>query len=110
MPAESQYSYSTSVNLGSAGTPPVFTRAPLGHYLRRPGLNRGVAVALLVSDAGIAPVSAGGIMVYRGSAGTLLAFTGAHPGHHRRQPWLCWGFTRINCSLSPELTGTLPGC
>ncbi|KAH3833458.1 hypothetical protein DPMN_106768 [Dreissena polymorpha] len=98
MPAESRYSYGTSVNWRSAGTPPAFTGAPPGHYRRRPGLNRCVAVALPGSDAGIAPVSAGGVTVYRGSGGTLPAFTGAPPGHNRRQPWLCRSFTGINRS------------
>ncbi|KAH3728877.1 hypothetical protein DPMN_054840, partial [Dreissena polymorpha] len=41
-----------------------------------PRLNRGVAAALPGSDAGITPVSAGVVTVYRGSAGTLQAFTG----------------------------------
>ncbi|KAH3892625.1 hypothetical protein DPMN_016746 [Dreissena polymorpha] len=66
------------------------------------GDDRGVAVALPGSDAGIDTVSAGGVTVYRGSAGTLPAFTGAlpattrampgrcrlSPGHYRRQPGL----------------------
>ncbi|KAH3879746.1 hypothetical protein DPMN_003652 [Dreissena polymorpha] len=47
-PAESRYSYGTSVNRRSDGTPLAFTGAPPGHYRRRPGLNRGVAVALPV--------------------------------------------------------------
>ncbi|KAH3776432.1 hypothetical protein DPMN_177857 [Dreissena polymorpha] len=97
MPAESRYSYGTSVNRRSAGTPPAFTGAPPGHY-RRLRLNRGVTVAPPESDAGIAPVSAGGVTVDRGSAGTLSAFTGAPPGHYRRQPGLCRGFTGINRS------------
>ncbi|KAH3691341.1 hypothetical protein DPMN_190897 [Dreissena polymorpha] len=110
MPAESRYIYGSSVNRRSSGTPSAFTGAPPGHYRRRPGLNRGVAVALPGSDDGIVPVSAGGVTVYRGSAGTLPAFTGAQPGNYQRQPWLCRGFTGINCSCSTGLTGTLPGC
>ncbi|KAH3823586.1 hypothetical protein DPMN_125394 [Dreissena polymorpha] len=85
--------------------------APLGHYRRRPPLNRGVAVALPGSDTGIAPMSAGGVTVDQGSAGTLpgrwrdaagfhRGSTGTPPGHYRRQPWLCLGFTGINRSLS----------
>ncbi|KAH3810045.1 hypothetical protein DPMN_138427 [Dreissena polymorpha] len=100
MPTEFRYSYGTSVNRRSAGTPSAFTGAPPGHYRRRSGLKRGVTVALPGSDAGIAPVSAGGVTVYRGSAGTLPAFTGAPPGHYRRQPWLCRDFTGINRSFS----------
>ncbi|KAH3775466.1 hypothetical protein DPMN_176868 [Dreissena polymorpha] len=88
MPTESRYSYVTSVNRRSAGRPPAFISAPPGHNRRRPGSNRGVAVALPASDAGIAPVSAGGVTVYRGSAGTLPTFTGAPSGHYRRQPGL----------------------
>ncbi|KAH3775833.1 hypothetical protein DPMN_177240 [Dreissena polymorpha] len=95
-----RYSYGTSVNWRSGGTPPAFTGAPPGHYQRRLGLNWGVAVALPGSYAGIAPVTAGGVTVYRGSAGTLPAFTGAPPWHYRRQPWLCRGFTGINRSYS----------
>ncbi|KAH3719765.1 hypothetical protein DPMN_062637 [Dreissena polymorpha] len=80
--------------------PLAFTGAPPGHYWRRQGCNRGVAVALPGSDAGLDTVSAGGVTVYRGSAGTLPAFTGApttgampgrcrlSPGHYRRQPGL----------------------
>ncbi|KAH3834991.1 hypothetical protein DPMN_108324 [Dreissena polymorpha] len=98
MPAKSQYSYGTSVNRRSAGTPPAFTGTPPGHYRRRPGFNRGIAVAQPGSDAGIAPVSAGGVTVYRGSAGTLPAFTEAPLGHFRRRPGLCRGFTGINRS------------
>ncbi|KAH3896493.1 hypothetical protein DPMN_020670 [Dreissena polymorpha] len=58
--------------------------------LRRhsPGLRLGITsddwdltVALLGSDASIAPLSACGVTVYRGSARTLPAFTGAPPGH-----------------------------
>ncbi|KAH3892814.1 hypothetical protein DPMN_016944 [Dreissena polymorpha] len=93
MPAESRHSYGTSVNRRSAGTPPAFTGVPPGHYRRRPGLNRGVAVALPGSDAGIAPVSAGGVTVYRGFAGfhrgstwAFPATTGARPGLHRDKP------------------------
>ncbi|KAH3867277.1 hypothetical protein DPMN_030403 [Dreissena polymorpha] len=93
MPAESRYSYGTSVNRRSAGTPPAFNGAPPGHYRRRSRLNRCVAVALSGSDAGIAPVSAGEVTVDRGSVGTLPAFTGAPPGHYRRQPGFCRGFT-----------------
>ena len=95
MTAESQYSYGPSVNRRYAGTPLAFTGAPSGHYRRRPGLNRGVAVALPGSDAGIAPVSAGGVTVYRGSVGTLPSFTGAPLGHYRQKPGLCRGFTGI---------------
>ncbi|KAH3786891.1 hypothetical protein DPMN_165006 [Dreissena polymorpha] len=80
-------------------TPEEFTRDPPGHYRRRPGLNRGVAVALPGSEC-IAPVAAGGVTEYRDSVGTLPAFTGAPPGHYRRQPWLFRGFTGINRSLS----------
>ncbi|KAH3793798.1 hypothetical protein DPMN_147320 [Dreissena polymorpha] len=80
--------------------PLAFTGAPPGHYRRRPRLSRGVAVALPGSDAGIAPVSTGGVTVDRGSAGTVSAFTGASPGHYRRKPGLCRGFTGINRSLS----------
>ncbi|KAH3857035.1 hypothetical protein DPMN_099632 [Dreissena polymorpha] len=98
MPAESLYIYGTSVNRRSAGTPSAFIGAPPGHYRRRPGLNRGVAVALPASDAGIAPVSAGGVTVYRCSAGTLPAFAGAPLGLYRRQPGLCRGFTGIKRS------------
>ncbi|KAH3817464.1 hypothetical protein DPMN_119000 [Dreissena polymorpha] len=68
MPTESRYSYGTSVNRRHSRTPPAFTGAPPWHYRRRPWLNRGVAVALPGSDAGIAPVSVGGVTVYRGSA------------------------------------------
>ncbi|KAH3850981.1 hypothetical protein DPMN_093457 [Dreissena polymorpha] len=89
--------------------PPAFTGALPGHYRRRPGLNRCVAVALPGSDAGIAPVSAGGVTVYRGSTGTLPAFTLAPPGDFRRQPWLC-RFSPGLTVASPGLTGTLPGC
>ncbi|KAH3752851.1 hypothetical protein DPMN_187477 [Dreissena polymorpha] len=46
MLAESWCSYGTSVNRRSAETPPAFTVAPPGNYGRRPGLNRGVAIAL----------------------------------------------------------------
>ncbi|KAH3727799.1 hypothetical protein DPMN_053744 [Dreissena polymorpha] len=100
MPAESRYSYGTTLNRRSAGTPPAFTGAPPGHYRRRPGLNRRVSVALPGSDAGIVPVSSGGVTVYRGSAGTLPAFTGAPPGHYRRHPGLSRDSTGINRSLS----------
>ncbi|KAH3817723.1 hypothetical protein DPMN_119278 [Dreissena polymorpha] len=58
----------------------------------------GVKTGRCRNSAGIAPVSAGGVTVYRGFAGTLSAFTGAPPGHYRRQPWLCRGFTGINRS------------
>ncbi|KAH3776258.1 hypothetical protein DPMN_177678 [Dreissena polymorpha] len=80
MPTESRYSYGSSENRRYAGTPPT------GHYRRRPRLNQGIAVALPWSDAGIAPVSAGGVTLDRGYTGTLPAFTGAPPGHYRRQP------------------------
>ncbi|KAH3844193.1 hypothetical protein DPMN_086448 [Dreissena polymorpha] len=86
MPAASRYSQA-------------LTGAPLGHYRRRPRLNRGVAVALPGSVARIAPASLGGVTVDRGFAGTLPAFTGAPPGHYRRQPGLCRGFIWINRSL-----------
>ncbi|KAH3694248.1 hypothetical protein DPMN_081688 [Dreissena polymorpha] len=91
----------TRDNRGSTGKDrqrPARHREQPGRHWEQPGrhrsstgaqLNRGVAVALPVSDAGIAPVSAGGVTVYRGSAGTLPAFTGAPPGHYRRQPLLC---------------------
>ncbi|KAH3697838.1 hypothetical protein DPMN_085348 [Dreissena polymorpha] len=98
MPAESRYSYGTSINRRSARTPPAFIWAPPGHYRRRPALNRGVSVALPGSDASVAPVNACGVTVYRGSAGTLPAFTRAPPRHYRQQPWLCRGFTGINRS------------
>ncbi|KAH3888430.1 hypothetical protein DPMN_012465 [Dreissena polymorpha] len=62
-----------------------------GHYRRRLRCNRGVAVALPGSDTGIAPVSAGGVTVYRGFAGTLPAFT-----------WVSTG-------ALPATTGALPG-
>ncbi|KAH3702319.1 hypothetical protein DPMN_077333 [Dreissena polymorpha] len=61
-------------------------------------LNRGVDVALPGCDSGIAPLSGGGVTVYRDSAGTLPAFTGARLGHYRRQPWLLRGFTGLNRS------------
>ncbi|KAH3753454.1 hypothetical protein DPMN_002102 [Dreissena polymorpha] len=86
MPAESRYSYGTSVNRCSDGMPLAFTGAPHGHYRRRPDLNRGVAVALPGSDAGIAPVSAGGVTVYLGSVGTLPAFIWALPATNRASP------------------------
>ncbi|KAH3791385.1 hypothetical protein DPMN_144870 [Dreissena polymorpha] len=98
MPAECRYSYGTSVNRCTAGMPPEFTGAPPGHNRRQPRLSRGVAVALPGSDAGIAPVSAGGVTVDRGSAGTLPDFTWASHGHYRRKPGLCRGFTGINRS------------
>ncbi|KAH3790010.1 hypothetical protein DPMN_168204 [Dreissena polymorpha] len=90
MPEESRYSYGTSVNWRSARTPPAFTGAPWGHYRRQPGLNWGVAIALLASDAGIALLSASKVMVYRGSAGTMPAFI------------------RGSIRALPEATGTLP--
>ncbi|KAH3859723.1 hypothetical protein DPMN_102546 [Dreissena polymorpha] len=49
-------------------------------YRRQPGLNRGIAVSLPASDAGIAPLIAGGVT---GSIGALSAKTGALPGLHR---------------------------
>ncbi|KAH3740425.1 hypothetical protein DPMN_047131 [Dreissena polymorpha] len=45
-----------------------------GAYRRLPGLNRCLVVSLPMSDAGIAPVSAGGVT---GSIGALPATTGA---------------------------------
>ncbi|KAH3857901.1 hypothetical protein DPMN_100517 [Dreissena polymorpha] len=63
-------------------------------------------------DADIAPLSAGGVTVYRGSAGTLTAFTGVQPGHYRRQPELCWdaaGFHRCSTGALPATTGALSG-
>ncbi|KAH3787520.1 hypothetical protein DPMN_165644 [Dreissena polymorpha] len=108
MPKESRYTYGKSVNRCSAVTPPPFIGAPPGHY-RRQGLNRGVAVALPGSDAGIALVSAGGVTLYRGSAETLPAFTGAPPGHFRRQPGSA-GASPGYTVASPGWTGTLPGC
>ncbi|KAH3770873.1 hypothetical protein DPMN_172170 [Dreissena polymorpha] len=93
MPAVSRHSYGTSVNRCSVGTPPAFTGAPHGHYRRRPGLNRGFAVALPGSDVGIAPVSAGGVTVCRDAAGfhmgstwALPATTGALSGRQRDIP------------------------
>ncbi|KAH3748317.1 hypothetical protein DPMN_182756 [Dreissena polymorpha] len=71
MLAESRYSYGTSVNRRSAGTPPAFTGAPPGHYRRRSGLNRGVAVALPAK----------------------LRYTGALPGRFRLSPGLHRGIT-----------------
>ncbi|KAH3723468.1 hypothetical protein DPMN_049256 [Dreissena polymorpha] len=62
------------VNRRFAGTPPPFTGASPGHYRRLPELNRGEVVSLPGSDAGIAPVSAGGVT---GSIGALPATTGA---------------------------------
>ncbi|KAH3703450.1 hypothetical protein DPMN_078486 [Dreissena polymorpha] len=58
------------------------TGALLGRHRHSPGHtgnDRGIAVALLGSDAGIAPVSAGGVTVHRGSTGALPATTGASP-------------------------------
>ncbi|KAH3801512.1 hypothetical protein DPMN_155165 [Dreissena polymorpha] len=85
MPTKSRYSYGTSVNRRSARTPQAFTVAPPVHYRRRPGLNRGVAVAL---PGSIAPGNACGVTVYWGSAWTLPAFTGAPHRHYRRQSWV----------------------
>ncbi|KAH3735699.1 hypothetical protein DPMN_042234 [Dreissena polymorpha] len=98
MPAESWYSYGKSVNRRSAGTPPEFTGAPSVTYQRRPGLKRGVAVALPASDVGIAPVTAGEFTVYQGSAVTMPAFTGAPSGHYRRQLGLYRALIGINRS------------
>ncbi|KAH3823767.1 hypothetical protein DPMN_125589 [Dreissena polymorpha] len=61
------------------------------------GDDRGVAVALPGSDAGIDTVSAGGVTVYRGSAGTLPAFTGLLPATTGSMPG--------RCRLSPGTTG-----
>ncbi|KAH3853854.1 hypothetical protein DPMN_096389 [Dreissena polymorpha] len=85
---------------GKTGAPPG-NGAPPGHYRRRPGWNRGVALTLPGSDAGIAQQCAGGVTVYRGSARTLPASIGAQPGHYRRQPGLCWEL--------PAFTGAQPG-
>ncbi|KAH3815225.1 hypothetical protein DPMN_143748 [Dreissena polymorpha] len=85
MPTESRYSYGTYVNRRSARTPPAFTGAPPVHFQRRPGLNRGIAVALAGSDAGIAP--------------------GALPGRYRLSPGLNRGITGDNRGSS----GASPG-
>ncbi|KAH3752625.1 hypothetical protein DPMN_187246 [Dreissena polymorpha] len=112
MPLESRYSYGILENRRSAGTPPAFTGAPPGHYRRRPGWNRGVAVALPGSDAGIDTVSAGGVTAYRCSAWTLSVFFGAQLGQYRRQPGLCRdaaGFHRGTTGDNRCSDGASPG-
>ncbi|KAH3789708.1 hypothetical protein DPMN_167895 [Dreissena polymorpha] len=100
MLAESRYSYGTLSKLVLCWDATGINRGSARALLAMTEVNRGVAVNLPGSDAGIALVSAGGVTVYRGSAGMLAAFTGAQPVHYLRQPGLCQGFTGIDYSQS----------